>query len=122
VSPIRRAAPVVGAAILAVLALPGCSSSSSPGSASSSSTSSAAASDTSTGAPSVTGSIPTPSIDSQRLTAIATCLKNAGLATPTSTDPAQAVPELVRLVKDPRMLTALKACGIPVPGPVSPSS
>jgi hypothetical protein len=99
---------------LGALPLVGCSASSSGGGSTSKGTTSTSTSVTA----SVTGSVPTPSVDAQRLTAISTCLKNANLPTPTSTVPAQAASELVRLLRDPRTVAALKACGVPLPAGV----
>jgi hypothetical protein len=112
----RPGASAVGAGALAALALAvlplaGCSSTSSGGT----STTSGTTSTSTTVTASVTASVPTPSVDTQRLSAIGTCLKNAGLPTPTSTVPAQAATELVRLLRDPKTVAALRACGVPLP-------
>jgi len=109
--------PVVAAA-LAVPALTGCSNASSEGAGSTStstSTSSSSATETAVPSVTVTGTPALPSVDASRLTAIGTCLKNAGLPTPTSTEPAAAAAELIRLLRDPSTVAALRACGIPFP-------
>jgi hypothetical protein len=112
-------AGALAALALAVLPLAACSSTSSGGTSTSSGTTST--STTVTG--SVSASVPTPSVDTRRLSAIATCLKNAGLPTPTSTVPAQAATELARLLRDPQTVAALAKCGVPLPpGIGTPSS
>jgi hypothetical protein len=119
----RRLVPAVVA--LAVLGVAGCSGSST-GTSTSGSTSTSASDSSSapavSPAPSATGSVGVPSVDSSRLAAIATCLKNANLPTPTSTDAVRAAAELVRLVRDPATAAALRACGIPLPGAGSPTT
>jgi hypothetical protein len=120
----RSALPAVRAAVLSALALAtlplvGCSATTSGSVSSSSGTPSTT---TSVPAPSATGSVVTPSVDTQRLTAIATCLKNADLPTPTSTDPGDAASELVALLRDPRTIAALRSCGVSLPPGVASAS
>jgi hypothetical protein len=114
VAPLRTLVPVtaVAAVALAVPALSACSGASSEGATSSPSSPSA-----STAVPSVTvtGSPALPSVDAPRLAAIGTCLKNAGLPTPTSTDVAGGAAELLRILQDPATVAALRACNIPIP-------
>jgi hypothetical protein len=114
VAPFRTLVAVGAVAALAVPALSGCSNASSEGGATSTSTSSSS-SPTAVPSVTVTGTPAVPSVDASRLTAIATCLKNANLPTPTSTEPAAAAAELVRLLRDPSTVAALRACGIPFP-------
>ena len=103
---------------LAVLPLVACSSTSSGGATSSSGTTSTSATVTA----SVTANVPTPSVDTQQLTAISECLKNANLPTPTSTAAAEVATELVRLLRDPKTIAALRACNVPLPAGVGSSS
>jgi hypothetical protein len=103
---------------LGLIALAGCGASAT-GSATSSSESSTAsassstASATSSSAPATSG---TPSLNSTQLQAISKCLQTAGLPTPTSTDPVQAGAETLTLLRDPRTIAALRACGVDIPG------
>jgi len=118
VAPFRTLAPVVAVAALAAAALTGCSNASSSGATSTSTSASAPSSSaTETAVPSVTitGTPSLPSVDASRLTAIGTCLKNAGLPTPTSTGAVAAAAELVRLLQDPATVAALRDCGISFP-------
>jgi hypothetical protein len=111
---IRRLVPVAAAALLAVPVVAGCAG------ASTGSTSTSSASPTSpeaaTPTVSVTGTPATPSVDASQLSAIVTCLKNANLPTPTSTNLVGVAAELIRLARNPATAAALKACGVPVPG------
>lgn len=126
---IRRVVPVVVAAALAAPALAACSSSSSGGTGSTSSTSSAATTSP-TSAPATASALPTPgtsglatpSVNASQLTAIVTCLRNAGLPTPTSTSTADVGAEVLQLLRDPRTAAALRGCGVPLPGIASPTS
>ena len=115
-APLRTLVPVTAVATvaLAVPALSACSSASSEGATSTSSPSSPSAS---TAVPSVTvtGTPALPSVDASRLAAIGTCLKTAGLPTPTSTDVAGGAAELLRILQDPATVAALRACNIPIP-------
>jgi hypothetical protein len=119
VAPLRTLVPVtaVAAVALAVPALSACSGASSEGATSTSSTSSPSSPSASTAVPSVTvtGTPALPSVDASRLAAIGTCLKNAGLPTPTSTDVAGGAAELLRILQDPATVAALRACNIPIP-------
>jgi hypothetical protein len=118
VAPIRALVPVVATAALVLPAVAACSGTSSGGMTSTSVTPSVSASASVT----ATGTPATPSVDTSRLTAIATCLKNAGLPTPTSTDAAGTAVELLRLARDPATANALRKCGIPLPGGSASSS
>jgi hypothetical protein len=118
VAPIRALVPVVATAALVLPAVAACSGTSSGGMTSTSVTPSVSASASVT----ATGTPATPSVDTSRLAAIATCLKNAGLPTPTSTDAAGTAVELLRLARDPATANALRKCGIPLPGGSASSS
>jgi len=108
--------PVVATAALVLPAVAACSGTSSGGMTSTSVTPSVSASASASASVSATGTPATPSVDTSRLAAIATCLKNAGLPTPTSTDAAGTAVELLRLARDPATANALRKCGIPLPG------
>jgi hypothetical protein len=120
VAPIRALVPVVATAALVLPAVAACSGTSSGGVTSTSVTPSVSAS--ASASVSATGTPATPSVDTSRLAAIATCLKKAGLPTPTSTDAAGTAVELLRLARDPATANALRKCGIPLPGGSASSS
>jgi hypothetical protein len=116
VAPFRTLVAVGAVAALAVPALTACSNASSEGAGSTSTSTSTSASSSAVPSVTVTGTPAVPSVDTSRLAAIATCLKNANLPTPTSTNPAAATAELIRLLRDPSTAAALRACGIPLSG------
>ena len=96
-------------AALAAAALVGCGSTATSGSSGTSSSSSSSA-PTSAASPTST-----PGVGVAQLQAVGKCLKDAGLPTPTSTEPSEAVKEAVQMLKDPRTLAALRGCGIDIP-------
>jgi hypothetical protein len=118
-----RLARIVVPTAVAALALAGCGGTS-PGASTSSSTS---ASPTETpggtaGAGATATASGTPALDAARLQAIGTCLRDAGLPTPTSTDAVRAGSEILTLLRDPRAIAALRKCGIDLPGLQASSS
>ena len=125
-APLRTLVPVTAVAVaLAVPALSACSGASSEGATSTSTSASpSSASATPTAVPSVTvtGTPALPSVDASRLAAIGTCLKNAGLPTPTSTNAVAGAAELLRILQDPATVAALRACNIPIPSLPTTSS
>jgi hypothetical protein len=54
-------------------------------------------------------------VGAAQVRAIGKCLQDAGLPTPTSTAPAEALKEAVQMLKDPRTIAALRGCGIDIP-------